>query len=68
MNKQSKVIISNVIVIILIVSILFFVSVSVNVRSEEEKPGFGETINVSRAEHLDVNRSFISDIYEQVKS
>ena len=33
-----------------------------------EDAGFGETINITKATHLDENRSFISEIYEQVKA
>jgi len=32
-----------------------------------DDPGFGESINITAAEHLDVNRTVISDIYNKVQ-
>lgn len=33
----------------------------------KKDPGFGEEINITKASHLDSNRSFISDIFEMVR-
>ncbi len=79
-NKKNKTLIFLIIGIILLFSLVFFalnyknitsfaVSEDVDNQSENEGLAFIRfVIKLTKAEHLDSNRIFISDIYEQIKA